>query len=330
MKRLKHANVILPALITFVSVWLLLKSIDVDFFLRMLKNTRLPALAAGVAFYAGSYSSRAFRLQRCVHNHSFSFVRLIPVVAVHNFLNIMFPAKTGDLSLLYLLKKKFHVEYTKSFGAWVLIRALDAATLIVSLDVAIAALYFSNKLEMGRQVFWSLVALHGFFVFSGGLFVLFLVAHKFDLLKAVVQNWRERGFFARFFRLANDVKQALTYGVRSENMLSLALSSLALWVCQFGFFYWVIQSAGVTDIGIAQVVVGCFGAILTLFLPINSFAGIGTFEVGWIAGFLLVGVDSDVSLQLAVFFHTWMIVIAASAVPVTLAGERLMGRLFSA
>jgi uncharacterized membrane protein YbhN (UPF0104 family) len=57
------------------------------------------------------------------------------------------------------------------------------------------------------------------------------------------------------------------------------------------------------DLGLAEYAFGSSLAVLTNLLPINSFAGFGTQEGGWVVGFGLLGVQRDLALSTGLGVH---------------------------
>jgi len=98
-----------------------------------------------------------------------------------------------------------------------------------------------------------------------------------------------------------------------------------MWLGIFAFYHLLAHSFGLPqELGLASVAFGSSLAVLTNLLPVNSFAGFGTQEGGWLLGFGLLGVARELALSTGLGVHLAQL---ASTIVLGLAGHAAMGWL---
>ena len=96
-----------------------------------------------------------------------------------------------------------------------------------------------------------------------------------------------------------------------------------MWLLIFIFYGILARGFGLPeDLGISGAAFGSSLAVLTNLLPINSFAGFGTQEGGWVLGFGLLGVPRDLALSTGLGVHLAQL---ASTLLLGILGHLVMG-----
>ena len=116
-------------------------------------------------------------------------------------------------------------------------------------------------------------------------------------------------------------------------LLLAALTSLAAWFCTYEACYLVLRAIdhapivgpAVQPITLAQSLIGTSGLHLSAVIPVSPVAGVGTWELGWTAGYALTGVDRATAGTTAVVSH---VVVFGFIAVIGLAGHlaRRLGR----
>ncbi|MBI4881080.1 MAG: flippase-like domain-containing protein [Planctomycetes bacterium] len=88
------------------------------------------------------------------------------------------------------------------------------------------------------------------------------------------------------------------------------LVTQAQWLCTLLSCYALLRAAGV-DFAFSASILGSTGLSVALILPINTFAGVGSFEAGWTVGYRLAGLEMESALATAVFAHLFILLFAA-------------------
>lgn len=304
-------KVLLTAGLTIVGLWLLMRIIDINDVLEAIRRSNMWYMGLALLCYAASYLFRALRIQRIYRQQPMSLRGLWQVVAMNNLLNYMLPLRTGDLSLIYFLKRRFGVAIGAGAGIWILARLLDTLTALFCLSVAVAIYIASGGWNGDSRILVFIVVL------SILLFVAIWMLPTFwqfglrilALAQSHIAALR-RPWFDRLLAKLAEVTTVLQLGQQRTMLMEQAAISLAVWAALFGFFWLALQSIHLTYLSLPEVVIGSSGAVIINFLPINTFASIGTLEAGWSAGFALIGMPREDMLISGVVVHVWVIVYA--------------------
>jgi len=261
----------------------------------------LEALAVHIAIYA--LRTLRFRLLLPPASRS-SFGRMLGVSAAHNLAAYVLPAKTGEATLVLYLKKVCGVPGSEGLASLVVSRLLDLATLCGFLGLGCLHLRAVGRLGLE----W-LAPLGGALVLgSAALFV--LSARSDWLVPCFVTPVRllrlgSTRLGAKLVGRATEVGRALRHAGGEGRLVRAALVSVPLWLGVFLFFLLLAGGFGLRGEGIGPVesLFGASWAMLANLLPINGFAGAGTQELGWAAGFVQLGVERDVALSTGVGAH---------------------------
>jgi hypothetical protein len=287
---------ILPAAVaTLVIGGLLLAFLDLDLAqmgqgvmerLRSL-SPRLIAFSFGV--YLASYFGRAARfavLMPGLHG----MVHLASIAGRHNFLNLVLPLRTGELSLPWMLHRECGRSLAEGGATLLVCRVLDLLCVAAYLSLGIAwyGVGGSTAEHVTPRVTAVLVGLALIIPLMGP------VARKVSTLTGEGEGGRIRSFLSR---------AAGHLGAMSLRRLATAtLVSLGTWALTYTTYYFMVQAMAGPDavgqelggIGYARSLVGTTGLHLSTVLPVNTLGGVGTWETGWVGGYtLLAGVDKE-------------------------------------
>jgi len=257
------------------------------------------ALALGV--HTAIYIVRAERFRLLFPaEHRPPRAALLAVTSAHNLAVYVLPAKTGEATLPLYLARACGVPASASIASLVVSRLLDLAALCACMGAVTAALCLSGHWDGPRAAGWALAA--GLLA-AGAAFV--ALAARGELLLAPLQRLLGAlGLGARIERHAESLERALrTAGDARLRAGALGLS-FAVWLLIFAFYGLLAQGFGLPDgVGFLHASFGSSVAVLMNLAPINSFAGFGTQEAGWVLGFGWVGVPPEASLPGGVGVH---------------------------
>lgn len=288
-------------IISIALVWYLLAQIEVGAIIKTLKDVPPGLVLLGFAFYALSYLFRALRFKVLLQK-DISLGLLFNIVSVHTMWTNILPFRTGELSYLYLLKKKGGTgSYVTGVPSLILSRVFDI--------IAITTLFLLSLLGAGNLP--KELKKMGFILL---VFILFLLAIVAFML------WKRERFLGRIkyyilrFRLdkINFVNRMLGKGeeilegfnmTRSRKVLLLAmvysqLIWISLYVCNFA----LIRAVGV-DMTIFQTFYILTFIVLFSLIPIQGWAGFGTTEGIWILTIIWFGFARETAIVTGFQLH---------------------------
>lgn len=251
----------------------------------------LPAMA----LYTFDMLLRAYRWKVVLKGNDIHISLMDAFLAYNlgNSLNIVIPAKLGDIARSYYLKKKFDMGYSRTLPATFLDRVFDVLGVYVIL--LFCGIYIMLWAELEGWLYYT---------FAAGIAALVLTVAAMELLL------RKRESIGRIRNeklrsLLYSLTEAFTGSFRDKgNFALLLLCSVIIWLCEGIFSYMVFISMGqfmnpVVIIFITMV------AILTKVVPITP-GGIGVFEGTMVLLLSLFGMDSGVGAVVSTVNHFLM------------------------
>jgi uncharacterized membrane protein YbhN (UPF0104 family) len=101
------------------------------------------------------------------------------------------------------------------------------------------------------------------------------------------------------------------YAIKSRNThFPVSLASLASWVMIFCTFYAYMKGFGV-EIAFAKMLFGSTIGVIANALPVSGIGNWGTLEVGWAAGFLMVGLSREKAIATGFGVHIIIFIVCA-------------------
>ena len=275
------------------------------------------------------YPLRAMRLRTLLPAaHPVPTARLIPITAAHVLASNVLPAKVGEASLVLYLRRAGGVPAAHGTAVLYVSRVLDFATLTGAMAAAclilepgpeISALPWMTPLGVGLGVMTlALIWLAA----SGGR----IVSLATGLLSML--HLDRTGIGVRVVGFAERLRESLAQ-VGRRQLWSAAALGLPIWILVFIFYATLAQGLGLGfddsclgHLGFVDMVFGVGLGILGNMIPINGFGGFGLQDMGWAAGFTVLGVQGDLAASTGLAAH--MIYIFNISV-LGLLGHTLMG-----
>ena len=258
-------------------------------------------IAVAFFFYAASVVLRALRWQSMLARHV-PLNKMVGVTCIHNFLNHVLPARTGELSYVMLLRQRQNISVSSGTAT------LIAARLI---DLMAMGFFFTASLFF----YWHRITVPGFRLLLATLIaipicvmlILFLLsrpASKFYIRH--MPKFRSK-WFEKCFQFIQNLSSEL-HQIRSSGRFRFYLASTFFaWAAKFIAFYCIckiLPLGGVVHFG--ETILGTTFSELASTLPIYGFAGIGTVEGGWTLGFTLLGFETASVIASAFAFHFYI------------------------
>ena len=309
--------------VSIAIAWLLLRQMDLPGTVDMIRKSDPLLIAGCCAAYVLSNISKMLRFRVMLQDYRIPLFDLFTITSYHNFSNMVFPARTGELTFVYYLKKIGGVDMTKGLHILVVTRIFD---------FIIIGIYFlcSLVLFFGRETSIALVAV-------GVVFLVISIVILFNLKWLVILSgrlfhaaadrprFRDRPIVKKIMGKIDVLVEEFSSFKTGKFVPLLALTSGLVWAVLYFIFFLSIRALGV-EVGFIQSVAGSTGGVLTNVLPINSFGSFGTLEAGWTGGFMLVGMSKQVAIFTGFGYH--VICMLASALPAfaCFAVARLRGR----
>jgi len=300
---------VLGLVITLALFRLLFEFIDPEDLGALLAGLRWGPWLLGGVLWMGVYAARTARFRLLAPGTPRS--TMFWINSVHTLLLRLLPFRTGELSYGILVKRAGTAGLGESLLGLLLLRVMDATTVLVVFCVTLLAWggsYLGDRswvvaVAAGAGLLGALGIMSLPRLLSGAMALADRLAAALGLCEVhLVALALEKGGGAvdAFTRLDR------------PTLVRVAAVSLIQWLLIFGTFY-AILSAFSTPVGPAQTIMGATASVVAGFLPVGGIGTFGTLEAGWALGFVLVGLDEATAV--ATGFGVSISTLAYSLIP---------------
>ena len=228
-------------------------------------------IGVGFTLYAFSSFLRAYRWHLMIKDiNMFDFFL---INNIHIFLNNILPARTGEFSFFYMLKKR-GINLTKSFWIFALARLMDGLALLGFFFGFFFKFYFAA------------------FIVVFGLIMVFLLKHTIAILPNIF--------------ILKSLKQNLSTHFESKTAIKLYFISVISFLFKFLGFYEMAKN--IIPMGFFDILPSYVVSELSSILPINGVMGLGTYEFGFSIPSKLTDISLKTSLDLGFITHVFLLV----------------------
>ncbi len=207
-----------------------------------------------------------------------------------NSLNIIIPAKMGDIARSYYLKKKFSLGYSRTLPATFLDRVFDVLGVYVVLFFCGIYIITGTKLTT-----WL------YYTFAAGIAALIVTVAAMEILlrrKDIVERVKNE----KLKSLVHSLLEAFSSSFKDKgNFILLLACSVVIWLCEGVFSYFIFISMG-QYLNPFIIIFATMIAILTKVVPITP-GGIGVFEGTMVLMLSLFGLDAKTGVIVSTVNH---------------------------
>jgi len=296
----KRKNIKLYAIIvTIALIAILLSQIKMGDVITTLIDIEPLYFVIGFGLYVLSYFFRALRFYILL-NQEVGIKDFFNIVCIHNMVNSLLPARTGELSYVYLLKKRHNK--TAGTGAATLITARLFDMIAILMLFFISTLFVSILLDITVEARWITVTL-----MVGIMLVLLTIIYRgpafvISLRKIANRLGMDKVSFIDYILRKIDETIECFGGMHRGTFIWSALVSIALWIALYSVNYTLIIAMGI-DMTFWIVLFASTFALVTTILPVQGIGGFGTIESGWAIGFISAGLSKEVAISSGFVVH---------------------------
>ncbi|MBI5147796.1 MAG: flippase-like domain-containing protein [Parcubacteria group bacterium] len=257
-------------------------------------------IAAAFAAYLAVNFFRAWRFYFVLGGKA-PLGRLYNIASVHAMINNILPARTGELSYVYLIRKNGGVSDAENVYSLIVSRVFDMLT--ASGLVMLSVFFVSYSLQNAREA--AALAMFGFLAVAL-LFLAFVFWEKrlFAAAEAVARFLTLDRFavVGRFLAGFGEVTAKLADVRRYENFVKLSYLSVFLWILIFLMFWLTFLALGLEISFWQSVFVVAFPAAVSL-LPVQPIGGFGAYEASAMLGLMMLGFDKETAFAAGLASH---------------------------
>ena len=287
---------IISGILSAILLAYLLLNLDWSILQTAFSDLRWGWLGIALAAYVVNIFLRALRFSNLIYTRKVAWLEVVPVSALHNILMYLLPAKTGDVTYVFLAKERLNVSMPEGTATLLAARFYDFS--VVALFLAILLPF--TKDEMPAWIYQASL-IYCLLVLVGALAILLFIRfsrpnneetqtpEKKTLLLRLRQAWNK--FIA-------GLREIQAHGAHFRTALLTAL----IWLCVYTNFYAATLSMGLPVSFYHIVLISLVMIPLTL-LPLQGFANIGTHEIGWTSVLVAFQYPYETALAIAAGSH---------------------------
>jgi uncharacterized protein (TIRG00374 family) len=268
-------------------------------------HVNLAGVLLGAIIYLGTNVVRSLRVAWiCDRPSSDTWPLLVPTLA-SSFGNNVLPARAGEPIFIWAAHERLDLSWGTSSAVMVIMRVFD--TMLVAL-IFVAAALVTGAAE-SSPVLGAISLLLGLAVVVTALLP-WLGRYLVHLLVAVTRLTR-RPKVIQFVEQEGELAAGAFAQLRTPRIYAgVVFTSLVIWLLVFAWIYVLIRSLGV-EVTLGQSILGSTFGILSKAVPFSSIGGWGAHEVGWTAGFMLIGFPSSLAISSGFAVNTLIIITSA-------------------
>jgi uncharacterized membrane protein YbhN (UPF0104 family) len=247
---------------------------------------------------------RALRFTNLIYSRPVKWLELVPVSALHNILMYLMPAKTGDVTYVFIAKDRLDLSLTEGTATLFAARFYDfsvvAAVLMVLLPLSkdeIPDWIFLPAVIFCALILLGTIGILAFLKFSKPTLesVSFLTETQPKTQEQVPALQKVRAAWNKFIVGLREIQSHGAHG-------KVALITAGIWLCVYSNFYFAAKSMGLPVAFYHIAIISMVMIPLTL-LPLQGFANIGTHEVGWTSVLVAFNYPYKTALAIAAGSH---------------------------
>lgn len=277
------------------------------------KQIKIPGILLGFIFYLLSYVAVSLRW-RILFSQGMENKRPLPrpllflITSAHQLIANILPARAGDITIVYLAKRHLKVDSTLAMSSLIIARAFDVMVLGI-LSLVFIILHHENSLIFHPGA--TSVALLFVSVPVLGIIICLLKGkgveawlNRYALPFSRKRHWvwgeKITLFLAQTARLLS-IRRSNIFYIKCISVTILVMLLRIAYLSMFALF-----AVNPIALGIAPVV--GLSTLVVSATPIQGFLGLGAFEGGWVLGYALTGLSTEMGLLTAVGAHLLIII----------------------
>ena len=256
-------------------------------------------IGLGFIIYIVVYIFRTLRFYFLL-NKKVQFRELLFIVFVHNMVNAIMPARTGELSYIYLLKKH-KIPLEDRIATLITARIFDFIT--ISFLFLVSVLFLKDLPGIVAGIFWIIAFCLAAFIFLLGSLLYFGDSFKRGMDKFVERMGLDRFKFAvRLQKIAGDTISSFKT-IRSRRVMGkTSFLSVMIWVSSAILFFCFVKAFRL-ELEMFEIVILVCVAVLLPLLPFYALGGFGTTEVVLTLFLVAFGVEESFAIIASFGIH---------------------------
>ncbi|MBA7627481.1 hypothetical protein ES703_34943 [subsurface metagenome] len=307
---LRIINIVVVVGLGVFLVYYLLNQIDIEDIKKAFLGIYKPSLTIGLILIFSIDFFRAYRAKILIGPGRIRMVDMFLVSLVRNGFNMVLPARTGELSYIYVLRRKF--KFPVEIGISTLVIALVFDLIIVFSMIVISIIIVGiNKYAVSSTsviliaaalLISSLLVLFYLSKFIGFFIKIFdRVLSKYRISKSKVIQY----IYKKLVETNKNIELIKKRGIYWK----VYLISVPSRILKYAAYYFLIHAVlkpmgfGFNDLSYWVIILATAAAEISAVLPTHSLAGLGTYQGAFALAFVILGFSEKISIIVGFSYH---------------------------
>jgi len=304
-------NITIVAGLGIYLIYYLLNQINLNDLKTTFLNIYVPSLVIGLILMFSVDFFKAYRQIILVGSESLRFTDMFLVSLIRNAFNMVLPARTGELSYVYVLKRKFRIPV--EIGVSTLMIGLIFDMIIVFCLIIISIIIVGiNRYSISSTT----IIIIAVVLLAISLLILFFLPKIINLFIRLLNFIKSRSIRLEKNKVFSFVLDKLVETNKNIRIIQsrkiywkVYLLSIATRVLKFTSYYFLIHAAlkpleyNFSDLSYWVIFLATVTAEISAVLPTHAVAGLGTYEGAFALAFMLLGFSKEISIIAGFNYH---------------------------
>ncbi|MCX6383192.1 MAG: lysylphosphatidylglycerol synthase transmembrane domain-containing protein [Actinobacteria bacterium] len=314
----KIINIVLVVGFGIFLVIFLLRGISFTDIKNAIVNSYKPTLIAAFVIVFVSDIFRAYRIQLLVGTSKIRLLDMFFIALIRNAFTMVLPARTGEISYVYVLTKKFKFPVEVGISTLALVMVFDLAIVFSLIVIAIIIVWITIGFGSLAISSWPVILIAAVLLIASLLLLFYLSAiirFLINLLNKMILKTRAKRnkainyIYTKLIDInesIEEIKQRKIYG-------KVYFYSIICRVLKFGAYYMVIHAIlqpmgyGFLSLNFWIIFLATVVAEISAVLPTHALAGFGTYEGAFALAFVALGFPVSLSKIVGFSYHITML-----------------------
>ncbi len=308
---LRIINIVIVVGLGAYLVYFLLNRVSFSDLKKSFIEAYMPSLAIGLGLMFSMDFFKSYRQKILIGTEDIRYADMFLISLIRNAFNMVLPARTGELSYVYTLKRKFKIPVEIGVSTLMigLIFELILVFFIATISIIIVGINRYSISSAGIIIISSLFLIASLLLlFFLSKFVNFFIKIGEYLLKRSPRLNSSKVFIYLYDKIKETHKSIIIIRQRGVYW-KVFLLTVATRVIKFTSYYFLIHAYlkpigyDFSELSLWVVLIATIAAELSAVLPTHSIAGLGTYEAAFVFAIVALGFPERPAIIAAFNYH---------------------------
>jgi len=315
---LKIINIVIVTGFGIFLVFFLLRQVSFSDIKDALVKSYKPSFAVAFITVIIGNIFRALRKQLLVGTDKIRLIDMFLVAMIRNAFTMVLPARTGEISYVYVLTRKFKFPVEVGISTLVLVLVFDLAIVFSLIVIGVIIVWITRGFENLSFSSWPIIVIATVLLIASMLLLFYLskiIKFVINIIdKIIIKTKVGKSRFVQFlFKKLVDINESLEIIKKRKIYGQVYFYSIVCRILKFVAYYMAIHAIlkpmgyGFNDLSFWVIFLATVVAEISAVLPTHALAGFGTYEGAFALAFVALGFSSQLAITVGFSYHIIML-----------------------